>query len=111
MPRIRSMLPQVKDYPNTRPSECKHCGSVFLPRHGQTTKPIKDFHISEVSVDRYKCTDCHRTFRHYPQGVDSHTQSKRLRGFETVGWALGLSLRSVSHLATMLGCAPSLMSV
>ena len=71
MPRVRFTLPQVKDYPDTRPQGCP-CGSVFLHRHGEVTKPIRDLYVSEVNALRYRCTDCHRTFRHYPQGVDHH---------------------------------------
>ena len=98
MPRVRFTLPQVRDYPDTRPSACSYCGSVYLHRHGPVTRPIRDLHISEVTVLRYRCADCGRTFRHHPQGVDHHDQSLRLRGFAALSWALGLSLRSTSHL-------------
>ena len=111
MPRVRFTLPQVKDYPDTRPQGCPHCGSVFLHRHGEVTKPIRDLYVSEVNALRYRCTDCHRTFRHYPQGVDHHDQSLRLRGFAALSWALGLSLRSTSHLLGALGCSLSRMSI
>jgi rRNA maturation endonuclease Nob1 len=43
-------------------------------------KPIKDLKVGQVALYRYRCTGCSRTFRHYPQGVDSHDQSQRLRG-------------------------------
>ena len=111
MSRVRFTLPQVKDYPDSRPSACPHCRSVFLNRHGKVTKRVTDLYISEVSVIRYRCTDCLRTFRHYPEGVDRHDQSLRLRGLAALGWALGLSLRSVSHLLAALGCRLSRMSV
>ena len=45
MPRVRFTLPQVKDYPDTRPQGCPHCGSVFLHRHGEVTKPIRDLYV------------------------------------------------------------------
>ena len=111
MPRVRFTLPEVKDYPDTRPSACPHCGSVFLNRHGSVTKPIKDLYVSEVTVLRYRCTDCHSTFRHYPEGVDCHDQSHLLRGVAALSWALGLSLRSTGHLLGALGCSLSRMSV
>ena len=41
------------------------------------------------------------------RGVDRQDQSQRLRGFA----ALGLSLRSVSHILSALGCRLSRMSV
>ena len=111
MPRVRFTLPQVKLSPDTRPSACSYCGSMYLNRHGLVTKRISDLYVSEVTVCRYRCYDCGRTFRHYPQGVDRHDQSHRLRGLAALSWALGLSLRSVSHLLGALGCELSRMSV
>ena len=43
--------------------------------------------------------------------VDRHDQSHRLRGLAALSWALGLSLRSVSHLLGALDCDLSRMSV
>ena len=111
MPRVRFTFPQVKDYPRTRPSACPHCGSILLHRHGAVAKPIKDLYLSEVVVLRYRCTDCGRTFRHYPEGVDQHDQSLRLRGLAALSWAPGLSLRSTSHLLAAMGRELSRMSV
>ena len=111
MSRVRFTLPQVKTFPDTRPSACPYCGSVCLIRHGLVTKRIRDLYISEVTVQRYRCCDCERTFRRYPHGVDRHDQSHRLRGLAALSWALGLSLRSVSHLLGALGCELSRMSV
>ena len=101
----------VKLQPDTRPSACTHCGSVCLNRHGVVTKRIRDLHVDEVTVHRYRCRGCGRTFRHYPHGVDGHDRSQRLRGLAALCWGLGLSLRSVSHLLGALGCELSRMSV
>ena len=111
MLRVRFTLPQVKLSPDTRPSSCPYCGSAYLNRHGLVTKSIKDLYVNEVTAHRYRCYDCGRTFRHYPQGVDGHDQSQRLRALASLSWALGLSLRSVSHLLGALGCKLSRMSV
>ena len=111
MSRVRFALPQVKLHPDTRPSACPYCGSVYLNRHGLVTKRIRDLYVSDVTVHRYRCCECSRTFRHYPHGVDRHDQSHRLRGLAALSWALGLSLRSVSHLLGALGCELSRMSV
>ena len=110
MPRVRFTLPQVKSHPDTRPPACRYCGSVYLHRHGSVTKPITDLHVSEVTVHRYRCIDCKMTFRHYPDGVDRHDQSLRLRGLVALVWALGLSHRSVGHMLCALGCELSRMS-
>lgn len=111
MASVRFILPAVKSVPDTRPAACPHCGSVYLHRHGAVTKPLKDLYVREVTVYRYRCTGCGRTFRHYPAGVDGHDRSQRLRGLTALSWALGLSLRSTDHLLTALGCGVSRMSV
>ena len=111
MPRLRFTPPQVKFFPDTRPSSCPHCGSVYLHRHGLVTKRISDLYISEVTAHRYRCCDCGHTFRYPPRRVDRHDQSHGLRALAALSWALGLSLRSVSHLLSALGCKLSRMSV
>ena len=63
MPRVRFTLPQVKTFPDTRPSACPYCDSTYLNRHGPVTKPIRDLYLSEVTAHRYRCCDCGRTFR------------------------------------------------
>ena len=110
MTRVRFTLPRVKHSPDTRPSACPYCAGVTFQRHGWVSKTVKDPYVSEVSVLRYRCTDCLRTFRHYPEGVDSHDQSIRLRGLAALAWGLGLSHRSVSDLLKALGCDLSRMS-
>ena len=85
MPRVRFTLTQVKDYPDTRPQGCPHCGSVFLHRHGEVTKPIRDLDVSEVNALRYRCTDCHRTFQTLPAGCGpprSESETEGVCGIE-----------------------------
>lgn len=103
MPRIRFTLPQVKPLPEGRPSSCPYCPGSIFQRHGITHKPIKDLYLDQVRLFRYRCADCGRTFRHYPQGVDSHDQSQRLRALVALLWALGLSHQSISYLLVALG--------
>ena len=110
MPRVRFSLPEVKKYPDARPSSCPYCAGVAFHKHAQREKPIKDLYIKRVTVVRYRCVDCGRTFRSYPEGVDGHSQSKRLRAVAALSWALGLSHRSVGHLLSALGCELSRMS-
>ena len=50
-----------------------------MHKHARIQKPIKDLYIKRVTVFRYRCADCGKTFRNYPEGVDGHRQSKRLR--------------------------------
>ena len=109
MPRVRFTLPEVNKYPDARPLSCPNCAGVAFHKHARLQKPIKDLYIERVTVVRYKCVDCGGTFRSYPDGVDGHTQSKRLRAVAALSWALGLSHRSVGHLLTALGCELSRM--
>lgn len=110
MPRVRFTLPEVKEYPDTRPSSCPYCSGVIFHRHGVVQKAIRALYVKRVRALRYRCVECGRTFRHYPEGVDGHVQSKRLRALAALSWALGLSHRSVSDLLSSLGCGLSRMS-
>lgn len=103
MPRVRFVLPKVKTQPEGRPVNCPYCRGSILQRHGLVRKPVRDLHIDQVEVMRYRCADCGRTFRHYPQGVDGHDQSQRLRALAALLWALGLSHQNVSYLLVALG--------
>ena len=103
MPRIRFTLPKVKTMPEGRPSRCPYCPGSIFQCHGVVHKPIKDLYFDQVSLWRYRCTDCGRTFRYYPQGVDRHDQSQRLRALVALLWALGLSHQSISYLLAALG--------
>ena len=111
MPRVRFNLPPVKTYPDSRPTNCPCCGGGILNKHGAASKPIRDIHVKAATAVRYLCTECRRAFRHCPEGVDRHVQSKRLRAFAALMWALGLSLRSVTQVLAMLDCELSRMSV
>jgi len=95
--------PQVKTEPEGRPEKCPRCGSIYLHRHGYSTKPVKDHQVRQVVTVRYKCARCSRTFRHYPSGVTRADQSRRLIVLAAVAWALGLSTRSAGFARTSLG--------
>ena len=88
MPRVRFTLPEVNEYPDARPSSCPHCAGAAFHKHACLEKRIKDLYITRVTVVRYKCADCGRTFRRYPSGVDGHSQNKRLRALAALSWAL-----------------------
>jgi len=111
MPRLRFLLPQVKAVEEGRPTSCPYCQGETFQRHGVVQKPIKDLRLPQVQLVRYRCTICRRTFRHYPQGVDKHDQSKRTRAFCALLWGLGVSLEGVSQVVSSLGCPLARMSV
>lgn len=100
-------LPDVEMEPKGRPRRCPHCGSYILQRWGRITKPVRDTHELEVEVHRYRCCDCGRTFRAYPEGVDRSERTLRLRQLAALTWALGLSLEEVVKVFDAFGMSLS----
>ena len=76
-------LPDVKRQRAERPK-----------RWGQVNKPVKDVRVRNVKVYRYRCCQCKRTFRHYPEGNTNADPTERLRVFAILLWTLGLSSRA-----------------
>jgi transposase-like protein len=74
-------------------------------------KPLKDHRLAEVTVERYKCCGCGRTFRDYPAGVSQATQSQRTVGLAALMYGLGLSCSAAAHLLGALGVDLCAMSV
>jgi hypothetical protein len=68
-------LPLVKALAETRPDHCVHCRSPLLQRWGGRFRTVKDTHIHQALVYRYRCCQYKRTFRHYPDGITSALQS------------------------------------
>lgn len=104
-------MPDVKTQPQKRPRRCPYCSSFILQRWGKITKPVRDTHDLQVEVHRYRCCDCGRTFRAYPQGVDRSDRSMRLRRLAALAWALGLSLEEVVSLFEAFGMNLSRTSI
>ncbi len=100
---VRIQLPTVNPSPVVRPKECPHCGSEWLQRWGGVHKPLRDTDFEGVQAYRYRCTECRRTFRHYPDGVDRADMSQRLRCLAALAWAMGLSLRGVGLIFSAFG--------
>ena len=111
MKRIRFIPAQVKTFPDERPDACKYCGGQILTQHGAVEKSVIDLYEDKVTTVRYRCSDCGRTFRHCPEGIDRGGQTQRMRGWAALAWAPGLSLRSASHLLADFGVSVSRMSV
>jgi transposase-like protein len=103
-------LSEVKQEIEERPSPCPYCGGVTFQKWGQSKRHLKDPQVKVVIIQRYKCTACQRTFRHYPAGVSRRQQSQRLQQLCVVMWALGLSHRSVALLLSVFGISLSHMS-
>ncbi len=101
--KISLTIPSVNQTPTHRPRACVYCERPLLHRHGTVSKPIEDHRLSRVIAHRYKCISCTRTFRHYPEGVTSKTQSQRTVMLAALMYGLGLSCSAASHLLGALG--------
>jgi transposase-like protein len=104
-------LAKVNNETRIRPRGCPYCGSVLLQGWGKVTKALRDPQLKEVEVRRFRCCDCGRTFRHYPEGVGSADQSLRLQQLAAICWVLGLSLRGVTGILGAFGIQLCHMSV
>ena len=104
-------LAEVNDKISTRPRGCPYCGSVLLQGWGTVPKPLRDPQLKKVEVRRFRCCDCGRTFRHYPEGVGAADQSQRLQQLAAICWVLGLSLRGVTGILGAFGIQLCHMSV
>lgn len=96
--KIRLVIPAVNTRPTTRPQACRYCGHWHLHRHGPATKPLRDHRQSAVTVERYRCCGCGRTFRHYPDGVTARDQSQRTVVLAALLYGLGLSCHAAAHV-------------
>jgi hypothetical protein len=91
-------LPEVKSEVEKRPGKCVHCGCTVLQGWGQVVKPLMDPKVQSVWIQRYRCTACRRTFRHYPPGITSADQTERMRFLCALVWKIGASLRQTTGI-------------
>lgn len=104
-------LPDVKRKREERPRQCPYCKGGTFQRWGQICKAVKDVHVRQVKVYRYRCCQCQRTFRHYPEGSTRADQTERLRQLAILLWTLGLSHRSASLILSGLQVVVSHMLI
>jgi transposase-like protein len=104
-------LPDVKQNTEERPRKCPYCEGETFQRWGRVNKPVKDVRVRNVKVYRYRCCQCKRTFRHYPEGNSSADQTERLRLFAILLWKLGLSHRASSLILSGLKVLVSFMTI
>ena len=103
-------LSQVKRNQAERPRRCPNCGGDTFQRWGGQTRRIKDHKIRTVKIYRYKCTNCKRTFRHYPEGISHTQQSERMKQLAVICWSFGLSYRKIEAILSAFGVSLSRMS-
>jgi transposase-like protein len=109
--KLTLVIPTVNLTPTTRPDHCPDCGHWRLHRHGRVPKRLTDHQVAQVVPERYRCTACSRTFRHYPAGVGRQRQSQRTIVLATLLWGFGLSYRAAALLLAAFGAPLERMSV
>jgi len=110
--RLRLQLPEIRESEYEVPQECPHgCGGHYYALHQQCWKAVSDPEHEEVTVKRYRCVQCGRSFRVYPQGVSHRPRSQRLRGIGVMLYVLGLSYGGVADVLRAFGWQGSKSSV
>ena len=105
-------MTEVKDEAIARPEFCERCQSATFRSQGLRAKTIVDIGGQRTVITRrFQCTECGKCTVMYPEGVDRHRQSQRLRTLLAMMWTLGLSLRSTSLIMKGFRIAVSHMSI
>ena len=91
-------LPELNTDTNNRPHQCPYCGSQILQRWGKVKKQVKDIGEFVAVIYRYRCLDCERTFRDYPDDIDRSDHGRNIRRLAAVLWALGFSYREITRI-------------
>jgi len=104
-------FPSVETAPNNRSRQCPYCESKIIQSWGQQSKTIRDSEAQEIVIHRYRCCNCGRTFRTYPEGVDRSLLSQRMHNLAALTFAMGLSVKQVTEAFSKLGINMSRMTV
>jgi len=84
---------------------------VTFRRFGKPHKHLRDPFVTQVTAQRWQCTECGYVFRVYPQGVTRRQQSLRLQALSVFFWMLGMSLGAVTDALEPFGCDLSRQAV
>ncbi len=90
--------------PLKHPKTNRRCtGTHFKLHQAHCHKPVRDLRHSQITVQRYRCLKCQRTFRVYPQGVSADQLTASLKALCVLLYLLGLSYQGVVDLLEALG--------
>ena len=104
--RLRVNIPQVDPTAMEPPELCPYeeCdGQYFKPHQQHCEKPLRDLEYDRVNAMRWKCLQCGRTHRVYPEGVSDAERSDRFIAAGVMLYLLGVSYRGVEDFLTALG--------
>jgi transposase-like protein len=111
--RLKLILPIIDPEQFIEPAHCidpKCKGDRFVPWQ-EVKKNVRDTEYEMVTARRSKCVRCGRTFRVYPQGVQSSQMSQRVKGMGVMLYVLGLSYGATALMLEALGVLESKSSV
>ena len=111
--RLKLILPIIDPEQFIEPAHCidpKCKGDRFVPWQ-EVKKNVRDTEYEMVTARRSKCVRCGRTFRVYPQGVQSSQMSQRVKGMGVMLYVLGLSYGATALMLEALGVDLSKSSV
>lgn len=110
--RLQIRLPEIHEGEYEVPRECPYgCGGRYYALHQQCRRAVSDPDHEEVTVKRYRCVQCGRSFRVYPHGVSHKPRSQRLRAIGVMLYVLGLSYGGVADVLRAFGWQGSKSSV
>jgi transposase-like protein len=81
------------------PKTKRRCtGTHFKLHQAPCRKPVRDLRHAQVTIQRYRCLKCQRTFRVYPAGVSADQLTASLKALWVLLYLLGLSYQGVVDL-------------
>lgn len=102
--RLKLILLVVAAGKYVKPEECPYeCGGKKYWLRQEVQKQVRDTQHEEVTVRRYECLNCRRTFRVHPQGISQDHFSQRVKGMAVMLYLLGLSYGAVVLMLEALG--------
>ncbi len=99
---VIKLLP-IKSPNADRPAECPYCNSQVLQRWGSVSRDLVNTDSDTTNGFRFRCTNCYRTFRAFPEGVSRSLLAFRIQYLAAWLNELGLSTREIEQVFEFLG--------
>jgi len=107
---VKVTLPTPGYYPEITPKarKCLRCGNTAVHKHGRRVRQLRDWRVSWIEMQRFRCLRCGATWTVYPQGVSPGVRfSLRAEQLMVLLYVLGLSYRKTAAILSALGIAAS----
>ncbi len=86
---------------------CLFCGSKVLQRWGSVDRKLVNTDSDTTTGFRFRCSDCNRTFRDYPERVSRSLVAFRVQYLAAWMSELGLTTREIEQALDFLGSPAS----